>query len=291
MDGWKTEREWRWSKDKHGDTENTDKIRKKSLCSPCLCGKYMERLINFRDFGGYPTVDGRRVKVGYLYRSGRVDRASQRDREHLHELGIKTIVDLRSARERKRAPSRPARLWLGVRVVSLPMPFDKITRERLKPLFFRRDVRTAVYDMVDGVYADTVDSSCPQVAALFALLQQPEVYPVLVHCRAGRDRTGFISMIIQLALGVRIEDIVLEYLRSDAYVLPQARRAVRLFKALSLGLFKAQSLRAVFASQERYAHTVIGKIENEYGGIAGYLARCGVSAEVVAAVIDVLLEK
>ncbi|MBN2390025.1 MAG: tyrosine-protein phosphatase [Anaerolineae bacterium] len=250
----------------------------------------MERLINFRDFGGYPTVGGRRVKTGYLYRSGRVDRASERDRENLHALGIKTIVDLRSARERKRTPSRSARLWPGVRVVSLPMPFDEITRERLKPLLFRRDVRAAVYDMVEGVYADTVDHSCSQVAVLFALLQQPEVYPVLIHCRAGRDRAGFISMVIQLALGVRIEDIVCEYLRSDAYVLPQARRAVRTIRTLSLGLFKARSLRAVFASQERYAHTVIDKIEDEYGGIMGYLARCGVSAEIVAAVKDILLD-
>ena len=250
----------------------------------------MEQLINFRDFGGYPTVDGRRVKTGYLYRSGRVDRASGRDRENLQALGIKTIIDLRSARERKRAPSRPSHLWPGVRVVPLPMPFDEILRERLKPLLFHRGVRTAVYDMVSGVYADTVDTSCSQVAALFALLQQPEVYPVLIHCRAGRDRTGFISIVIQLALGVGREDVVREYLRSDAYILPQAHRAVRLLKTLSLGLLSAQSLRAVFASQERYAHTIIGKIENEYGGIMGYLAQCGVSAEDVSAVKEILLD-
>lgn len=246
----------------------------------------MERLINFRDFGDYPTVDGQRVKTGYLFRSGRVDRASRRDRECLHALGIKTVIDLRSAKERRGADH----LWPGARVVWLPMPFDEITRERLKPLLFRRNVRAAVYDMVEGVYIDTVDHSCSQVAMLFALLRQPEVYPVLIHCRAGRDRTGFVSIVIQLALGVPVEDAVREYLRSDAYVLPQARRAVRLFKALSLGLFKAQSLRAVFTSQERYARTVIGKIEAEYGGIAGYLAQCGVGAKDVSVIKVILLE-
>lgn len=245
----------------------------------------MERLVNFRDFGGYPTVDGQRVKTGCLYRSGRVDQASLRDREQLHALGIKTLIDLRSARERK----REIRLWPGARVVSLPMPFDEITRERLKPLFFRRDVRAAVYDMVESVYIDTVDHSCPQMAALFALLQQPETYPVLIYCRAGRDRTGFASIVIQLALGVSTEDAICEYMRSDAYVLPQARHAVKLLKTLSFGLFKAQSLRAVFASQERYACTVIGKIENKYGGIVSYLAQCGVSTESVEAVKAILL--
>ncbi len=240
----------------------------------------MERLINFRDFGGYPTADGRRVKTGYLYRSGSVDRASQRDRETLHALGIKTVIDLRSPKERKRG----ARLWPGARVVWLPMPFDELTRERLKPLLFRRDVRDAVYDMVEGVYADTVDHSFTQVAELFTLLQQPQVYPVLIHCRAGRDRTGFISAVIQLALGVGVEDVVTEYLRSNAVLLPQARCAETLLKTLSLGLLSTQSLHAVVASQERYARTVIRKIEDVYGGILPYLARCGVGAEAVATV-------
>lgn len=247
----------------------------------------MERLINFRDFGGYPTADGRRVKMGYLYRSGSVDQASRRDRETLSALGIKTLIDLRSPRERK----REVRLWPGARIVSLPMPFDELTRERLKPLLFRRDVQEAVYDMVEGVYADTVDHSCAQVGALFALLQQRENYPVLIYCRAGRDRTGFISLVIQLALGVGTEDVVAEYLRSNAHVLLQARRTIALFKVLSFGLFPTQSLHAVFASQERYARTVIRKIEDEYDGIVGYLARCGVNEKAVATVKDALFEE
>ena len=246
----------------------------------------MERLINFRDFGGYPTADGRHVKTGYLYRSGRIDHASRRDREHLHALGIKTVIDLRSPKERK----REARLWPGARVVSLPMPFDELTRERLKPLLFRRNVQTAVYDMVESVYLDTVDHSCSQVASLFALMQQPDVYPVLIHCRAGRDRTGFISAVIQLALGVGVEDVVTEYLRSNANLLPQARRAATLLKTLSLGLLSTQSLHAVFASQERYVRAVIDKIEDEYGGIDGYLARCGVRWEGVNVIKEILLE-
>jgi len=244
----------------------------------------MERLINFRDFGGYSTADGRRVKTGCLYRSGSVDQTSQRDRETLHALGIKTLIDLRSLKERK----REARLWPGIRVVSLPMPFDEITRQRLKPLFFRRDVQTVVYDMVESVYLDTVDHSCSQVGVLFSLLQRPDVYPVLIHCRAGRDRTGFISAVIQLALGVSVDDVTAEYLRSNASRLPQIRRTATLLKMFSLGQLPTQSLHAVVASQERYIRAVIDKIKDEYGGIAGYLAHCGVSAGAVATVREVL---
>ncbi|HOU14873.1 MAG TPA: tyrosine-protein phosphatase [Anaerolineae bacterium] len=247
----------------------------------------MERLINFRDFGGCLTADGRRVKTGYLYRSGHVDQASRRDRETLRALGIKTLVDLRSARERKQA----AHLWPGARVVWLPMPFDEITRARLKPYLFRRDVRAAVFDMVESVYADTVEHSCAQLAALFTLLQQPEVYPVLIHCRAGRDRTGFVSAVIQLALGVPVEDVVTEYLRSNASLLPRARRAPKVLQILTLGLFSPDNLRAVFTSQERYMRTVIGKIEGECGGIVRYLTQCGVAEWQLAALKDLLLER
>lgn len=247
----------------------------------------MERLINFRDFGSYPTADGRCVKTGCLYRAGRVERARQRDLEILRALGVKTLIDLRSARERK----SDARLWPEARVVWLPMPFDELTRERLKPLLFRRDVKTAIFEMVEGVYADTVDHSCPQLAALFALLHQPDVYPVLVHCRAGRDRTGFISAVIQLALGVGVEDVVAEYLRSNANLLPHIRRTLTTLRLVSLGLFPAENLRAVFTSQERYIRTVIGKIENEYGGVMSYLAQCGVGGEDVSAIREMLLKE
>ena len=246
----------------------------------------MEQLINFRDFGGYSTTSGQRIKTGCLYRSGRTDQASRRDRETLHALGIKTLIDLRSPKERKQV----MRLWPGARVISLPMPFDEITRQRLKPLFFRRDVQTAVYDMVEGVYLDTVDHSRSQVGALFSLLQQPDVYPALIHCRAGRDRTGFVSAVIQLALGVSGEDVTAEYLRSNANLLPQIRHTATLLKTLSLGLLSTQSLHAVVASQERYIRAVIGKIEDEYGGIAGYLAHCGIGSEDVSVIKEILLE-
>jgi protein-tyrosine phosphatase len=160
----------------------------------------------------------------------------------------------------------------------------------LMPLLFKRDVYAGVLDMVDGVYADTVDHSCPQLAALFTLMQRPEVYPVLIYCRAGRDRTGFISAVIQLALGVGTEDVLQDYLRSNAYLLPQARRTLAALRIISLGLFPAENLRAVFASQERYMRTVIGKIEGEYGGIAAYLGRCGIDVRKIETLKALLVE-
>ncbi len=245
----------------------------------------MKTIINFRDFGGYPALAGQRVKTGYLYRSGHLDRARRPDLANLHALGIKTLVDLRSEKERRCS----LRLWPGARLVSLPMPFDEITKARLMPLLRQRSSAEAVVDMVAGVYRETVDRSCPQLAALFDMLALPVTYPVLIFCRAGRDRTGFASAVILRALGVGVGDVVQDYLRSNAYLLPQARRTLVLLKFISLGLFPTHTLRAIFVSRARYIHTVLHRIERKYGGIDAYLAQCGIVQKTLTAVRGLLV--
>jgi len=250
------------------------------------CFLMMKTMINFRDFGGYATADGQRFKTGYLYRSGQLDHASRRDLEMLQTLGIQTVIDLRSEKERK----HESPLWSGACAVCLPMAFDEIMQAGLMPLLFKRNAETAVFDMIEGVYLHTVDQSCPQLAAIFRLLLVPDTYPLLIHCRAGRDRAGFVSAVIQLALGVETEDVVVEYLRSNAYLLPQARRLLVALKVFSLGLFPTRNLRAVFTSQARYIRAVAGRIEGEYGGIAAYLGRCGVEPSELASLRRLLLD-
>ncbi|MBN1878001.1 MAG: tyrosine-protein phosphatase [Anaerolineae bacterium] len=249
----------------------------------------MKPLINFRDFGGYPTLDGQYVKQGYLYRAGRVDTARSRDLAALRAVGIRTLVDLRSEKERNRGvylkfrtlaesvSLLPPRSSAPLRVVFLPMDFDEITRKRLMPVLFKRNAVAAVFDIIEGVYRDIVDQVCPQLRQLFDILLTVEAYPLLITCQAGRDRTGFVSAVIQLALGVGAEAVVQDYLRSNAYFLPQARRIVMALKIFSLGLFPTHNLRGVFTSQERYIRTVINKIDEDYGGIHRYLAHCHIT--------------
>src|SRR5277367_5117220 len=61
---------------------------------------------NFRDLGGYTTVDGRRIRWGRVFRSGAISYLTDRDHEYLKPLGIRTVCDLRSPRERQREPIR-----------------------------------------------------------------------------------------------------------------------------------------------------------------------------------------
>ncbi len=231
--------------------------------------------INFRDFGGVRTASNAAIKSGILYRSGAPTQPETL--AALHAMGIRTLIDLRSRQERRRALP----LWPGAVLTSLPVEFDRIVLRRLIPVLFKRHAGDAVYNIVDSVYRDSMALARPQIAGLFHILSNPDVYPVLIFCRAGRDRTGIAVAVIQLALGVDTEDVVAEYLRSDAYLLPQAQRAVAMLQRFPLGPFPARALRAVFTTQERYIHSVIGKIEEEYGGIAGYLNQCGVERQML----------
>ena len=112
----------------------------------------------------------------------------------------------------------------------------------------------------------------------------------LCFCRAGRDRTGFVSAVIQMALGVDKEAIIADYVRSNAHFLPMARRLLIVLKVFSLSMFPTSKVRIIFTTQERYIHTIIGKIENDYGGIGNYLAQCGIGAAELAAMRELLLD-
>jgi len=240
--------------------------------------------INFRDFGGVRTTTGSTIKQGALYRSGAP--AQPGALAALQAVGIRTLIDLRSRQERGRALPR----WPDAALASLPMDFDRSVQRRIIFALLRRDAVSAVYRIVEGVYRETVDQARPQIAGLFRLLSDPGAYPAVIFCRAGRDRTGFAVAVVQLALDVAAEDVVAEYLRSNAFLLPQAQRAVAMLQRLPWGPRPARILRAVFDSQERYIRSVIGKIEEDYGGIAGYLRACKIEGETVEVMKKLLLE-
>lgn len=95
-----------------------------------------------------------------------------------------------------------------------------------------------------------VDRVIPEVEELFRVLLREDTYPLLVNCRAGKDRTGFVCIVIQLALGVETEAIIRDYLKSNEFVLPKARRILKLLKILTLGWLPAGNIQLVFTVQE-----------------------------------------
>ena len=100
--------------------------------------------------------------------------------------------------------------------------------------------------------------------------------PVLIHCRAGKDRTGFAAAVIQWALGVDHETVMLEYLKSNEFIAPKISKALKRLRLFTLGLFPKGNLQAAFEVRAQYLNTAFSVVENKYGGLMGYLAAGGV---------------
>lgn len=168
---------------------------------------------NLRDLGGYRAADGRRVRMGQVFRSASLAYLAEADLARFDTLGIRTVCDLRGVRERERAPSR---LSGGNAPEVVPLPIEPRVGASLRDLL-RREKATGedTYALLQAAYAAYWGEHLPRYRALFALLLQGERLPLLFHCSAGKDRTGFGAALLLTALGVPRETVVADYLATN----------------------------------------------------------------------------
>jgi len=166
---------------------------------------------NLRDLGGWRTVDGRRVRRSLVFRSASLATLTDADLATVATLGLRTVCDLRGEREAAAAPSR---LPAGVERVLLPIEpqVGGSIRDLLK-----REVATGedVVGLMERAYLAYGTSHLFQYRALFAVLADAARQPVLFHCTAGKDRTGFGAALLLLALGVDRATILADYMATD----------------------------------------------------------------------------
>jgi len=174
-------------------------------------------IYNFRDFGGYAGADGRPVKTGHLYRSAHLNNLSETEISAIGGLDIGLIVDLRHAPERERQPSK---LYNPVPAV-FEYPDAKRESGKVAPheAFMQHDLKTAedAHNYMLGSYRARPDDA--GFRAIFSdtirhLISDERDHRngVLVHCAAGKDRTGTLVAIIQGLLGVSSDDIMADYM-------------------------------------------------------------------------------
>jgi protein-tyrosine phosphatase len=165
-----------------------------------------DALFNFRDLGGYPAREGNATtRWGVMFRSDGVHRATPRDLERLVELGVASVVDLRTTHERHEdgsfddAPS-------SVAYHHVPL-FDDLTGARPD---------TESDDYLLHLYMHIVTARGDRVAEALRLVLASE-HPLVFHCTAGKDRTGVIAALVLAAVGVPDDVIANDYaMSSDA---------------------------------------------------------------------------
>ncbi len=165
---------------------------------------------NFRDAGGYQTVDGERMCWGKIYRSASLSTITPKGKERIKDLKIKTIIDLCTPDERMNHPEPD----LGIKVVSVPvaLPFDERMRHRLLE---RKCKRTDAVIYMQDIFGEFTQNYNREFALLFDLLSRKENYPVLIHGSNGNDRTGFTVALIMKSLNISDKDVMDDYLFSN----------------------------------------------------------------------------
>ncbi|MCX4641850.1 tyrosine-protein phosphatase [Streptomyces sp. NPDC055059] len=175
---------------------------------------------NFRDVGGLPTVDGRRVKQGVLFRSGHLAHATAEDAAFLSSLGLHTIFDFRNAADQRL--EGPDVTLPGVRNVNLPLtdPADGAEFWQMVRDGNLDDLRAALSEgqaadrMITSYRAIITERTAEHSQVLHSLAE--DSVPALMHCAAGKDRAGLSIAVTLLAVGVERDAIEADYLESNA---------------------------------------------------------------------------
>ena len=255
----------------------------------------LEGSCNFRDFGGYQTHDGRRVRWGRLYRSGMLSRLNSRDLEVLADLRIRTVCDLRRAEERARHPN-PA---LGPDVLRRewdePGDASPLRGVRFERSLSRAAARGAMVEM----YGRMPALLTRRLRGVFAGLLEAGGRPIILHCTAGKDRTGLGAALILSALGVPRATIVEDYLLTNVAVDlgawlsgNGATGAGITATAEPIQALAPQAREAVLAADATYLEASFARIEAEHGSVEAYLgSELGVDAAGRARLVQSLLEE
>lgn len=233
-----------------------------------------ERWFNVRDLGGYPTRDGRTVAWQRFYRAGAPSRMSEADVERARTLGVTTILDLRRDDEAQRDETDAA-ATLGATyrrhsILPAAEPFDL----------------AATTGISAERYLSYLEVGGAAFRAAFEVLGDPASYPVVVHCSAGKDRTGVVSAMTLELLGVPRATIEADYAMTNL----ERERAIAYWQVRGGWFTKATPAQIDYALSvppEAISGFLDG-LREQYGGAEAYLRSVGVPSEAIAGLRQVL---
>jgi protein-tyrosine phosphatase len=229
--------------------------------------------LNFRDTGGYPLAGGGVTRWRRLLRSDGLHRVDGDGLGLLGTFGLRTVLDLRTNAEAQIAPSpvddlaRSGALTMQVSLIG--EDFDELPAE------------------LPGIYDFIIDERAGAIGAAIRALARPGALPALVHCTAGKDRTGIVVAFALSAVGVPDDFVAADYALSGTYLDPQHTPTIAQVQE-STGLGERLTA-ALLASPPELIIRAIGRARRQAGSLAAYLATCGVTCAELTALRSALV--
>lgn len=230
----------------------------------------LEGVVNFRDVGGHRTTDGATVLTGWIYRAAHFGGATDADLATLAELGVRLFVDFRGPGDIEADGHN--RMPPGSRLVSIPM-FDPAGANDIRTMLSEgtaAEIEAAfgggrAHDaMLRGAIALVTQ---PDRVAGYSLMMRALIdaeTPSVIHCSAGKDRTGWGATLLLLLLGVNEATVIEHYLESNQH--RALRPAVTTAPRVDIEL-----LRPFFEVRSQYARGALDAMRATYGGIEQYV--------------------
>lgn len=258
----------------------------------------LKKLNNTRDLGGLPAEGGKKIRKGCLIRSGKIYKLPKSAVRQLEEMGVDTVVDMRTEKERQEYPSSTINgatyyhlplMCTATRGITHEKSMARTMMEESKRLKNEFDDAPAymmkMYDIL--LFAPEAQENLKK---FFGLLLAEEKC-ILWHCSAGKDRTGVAAMLLEWVLGVEESVIVDDYVASNRF-----QRRLRLPQRIGLIIAPVPRrfklfLYAQMKAKPEYVKGAMQSIKDKYGSVEAYFTDAlGITEEQIRQLKDKYLE-
>lgn len=238
-----------------------------------------EVLLNFegihhcRDIGGYKSEDGRKVKWNTFYRSDKLSSLTSRDVKYLKSLNVKTILDFRSAGEVREHPDVKIEGIEYKNISAMPV-MDNIEDNFDMMSIFSSNLVSAedIRELLIKGYSTMVFDNMA-FKELVDCIENENRLPVVFHCSAGKDRTGFAAALILSILGVPEEIIIEDYLATNFYRKEINKKIISKIQGKIVNKDRVKILSYMFEVKREFLEASFNSIKNKYGDIDSYLEK------------------
>lgn len=246
----------------------------------------LKSVANFRDIGGYQTGDGYLIRWNRVYRSSALDNLSVEDSDYLEALGLKLACDVRTVEEHQAYPDKVPD---SIEVQNIPPSSgDNVLLVLARLLFEPYFLENLLLDLYQRVMIE----GNPQVfREIFERLADSNSLPILIHCAAGKDRTGITIALLLAFLGVSDETIIADYTLSNHYYLQFKTITSKSLAQLSLVGLTESDFDYLLIADGTMIQKTLDYVRNNYGSVEQYLTSyAGISHDTLSAIRDNLLE-
>ena len=230
-----------------------------------------DHLHNFRELGGFKTLNGGQVKWGMIYRADKISDLTEQDQHYIERLKLQKIVDFRSDEERSAAPHSllPSS---SICIEALPISVEAAQVEKVTARLQQEDATAEdIAQLLIEANREMIERFTPIYKQWLQSLLDENNYPQVFHCTAGKDRTGLAAALLLRILGVPNEEVMQDYLATNTFTNTRVEHIVHRINEMTMHQVNEDVVRVLFKVQSRFLNEAYKSIDEHYGDFNNFV--------------------